>query len=218
MKKLIIFISVPRSGTNYFFNQMKEIKMFKINAYYELFNDSFYNKSECWDDFYKKYNCKNKLKVLDKLLNYGNGLQKPLNDIKNSDKIINIIKIFPNQLNKDEFIELINNKNYNIKLMFLLRDMKDVYQSYYHALTYNDWTMCRKDKLKTYKLDEMLKNKNFKYNYENKIFECYLNDMVNIIKYFNKSYTFLYFKDFKNYSLNDFEKIILNEFNIINDK
>ena len=29
---------------------------------------------------------------------------------------------------------------------------------------------------------------------------------------------FLYFKDFKNYSLNDFEKIILNEFNIGNDK
>jgi hypothetical protein len=67
--KLIIIISVPRSGTNYFFNKIQKIKSKKVNNYYELFNDSFYGQSQCWDNFYEKYEVQTlNLKVLDKVI------------------------------------------------------------------------------------------------------------------------------------------------------
>ena len=66
-RKLLIIISLPRSGTNYFLDKIQKIENKKVNCYYELFNDSFYGQSQCWDNFYEKYEANTKLEILDKL-------------------------------------------------------------------------------------------------------------------------------------------------------
>ena len=209
--KLLIIISVPRSGTNYFFDKIQKIKSKKVNSYYELFNDSFYGQSQCWDNFYEKYEANTKLEILDKLLHYGCGLQEPLKeDENNHEETISIIKIFPNQLLKKDFIKIIENTNYEVKIMFLLRNIKEVHQSYYHALINNDWTKKRDHQLESYDLGNMLNNEEFRYVYENKIFECYLNDMLNIVKHYKKEYQVHNFKTYKDYENEDFEKMITN--------
>jgi len=208
---LIVVISLPRSGTNYFFDKIQKIESKKVYSYYELFNDSFYGKSECWDNFYDKYKCNNKLEVLDKLLDYGTNLHEKLKEEKkNHEYTLTIIKIFPNQLSNKDFIKIIENKNYKVQILFLLRNIKDVHQSYYHALTNNDWTRKREKKLDHYALEIMLENQEFKYIYENKIFESYLNDILNIVKHYNKDYQLLIFNNYKNYEIKEFEKIISN--------
>ena len=207
---LLIVISLPRSGTNYFLDKIQKIESKNIHCYYELFNDSFYGKSECWDNFYDKYKCKNKLEVLDKLLDYGNGLHEFLQEEKNNhEDTLTIIKIFPNQISKKEFIKIIENKKYKIQIVFLIRNIKDVHQSYYHALTNNDWTRNREKKLEHNELEIMLENEDFNHVFKNKIFECYLNDMLNIIKHYNKDYQLLNFNNYKDFQIKDFEKLIL---------
>ena len=207
-RKLLIIISLPRSGTNYFLDKIQKIENKKVNCYYELFNDSFYGKSQCWDNFYDKYESKTKLEVLDKLLNYGNGLQEYLHEELIDKDIINVIKIFPNQISKKDFIKIIENKNYKIEIIFLLRNIKDVHQSYYHALEKNDWNRKREKKLEYYELEMMLENKEFNHVYNNKIFECYLNDMFNIVKHYKKKYKILNFKNYKDYEKKEYEDLI----------
>ena len=208
-QKLIIVISLPRSGTNYFFDNIQKCDKYDIASYYEVFNDSFYNKSGCWDNFYEKYSASSKLDVLDKLLKYGNGLQKKLDyQPNNHENKINIIKIFPNHISKKEFIQLLGNNEYDIRVLFLIRNVDDVHQSYYHAQTTNDWTRCRNTKLQKTDICKMLENIEFKKIYEEKTFDCYKHDMLNIVKYYKKEYRMLYFDDYKNYQKSEFEEMI----------
>lgn len=208
-KKVIMVISLPRSGTNHFFDKIQKIETTNVISYYELFNDSFYGKSQCWDNFYDKYQCKNKVEVFKKIINNGNGLHERLiQECINHENRINVIKIFPNQITKKEFIQMITIQEYDINFLFLLRDIKEVHQSYYHALTKNDWTRCRKEKLQQYDLITMLENNHFRHIYENKIFECYLHDMLQIIINYKKKYKLLNFKKYKDYQIDDLEKII----------
>ena len=162
-KNILIIISLNRSGTNYFFDNIQNISNYKLYSYYEIFNDAFYNKAGKWDDYFKKYNCSSKLEVLDKISSFGKGHKNYLNyEIENDSNTITSFKIFPKHLSEEELILLLTNDKYNIRIIFMVRNIKSIYNSLYRSLEKNDWTSKRAYKFENLDFYNLLKNNKIK--------------------------------------------------------
>ena len=212
-KNILIIISLNRSGTNYFFDNIQNITNYKLYSYYEIFNDAFYNKAGKWDDYFKKYNCSCKLEVLDKISSYGKGYKNPLNyKIENDSNTITSFKIFPKHLSEEELLLLLKNDKYNIRIIFMVRNIKSIYNSLYRSLEKNDWTSKRSYKLEDLDWDILLKNNKIKSLHESKEYECFLHDKIQLITKLKIKHKIIYFIDYKNYEIKDYEKLIQDLF------
>lgn len=213
-KNLLIIISVNRSGTNNFFDNIQNITNYNLLSYYEIFNKAFYNEAGKWDDYFKKYNSKSKLEVLKKIAYYGKGHNKNLDiDIENDKNTITAFKIFNDHITFNELIEILLDECYNVRIIFMIRNIYDIYNSLYRSLEENDWTSKRNYSLEKLDINKLLENNKIKQIYDNKTYECFLFDTLNIVKKYNVIHKLIYFNQYKNYNINNYEELIKNLFN-----
>ena len=194
--KLIFIVSLPRSGTNHFCDQLERTKVGAagVVSYREVFNACYYNGK--WGTFYETYGASTKPGTLKAILDREHRRGRAV-----------AIKIFHDQALPAQDLDRIREWA-DVRFLFLRRRLDEVYTSYYKAVTQNDWCSRRSSPLAILPEATLRSNPIVRAAIDKDLFRKHMSWHAQYLDARGVPYTTLHFDSYKHWSARDFQSCV----------